>query len=73
MVVDRRDDTGYITPKEATGPIRDVSRIRNDPTVKHGLNLWVVSDQSSQGRGVEQRCRLRSCVGGDCWEEKIPA
>src|SRR3954454_6308209 len=38
LVVDSRaDDQGYMTPKEAQGefPVY-VSRIRNDPTVKHG-------------------------------------
>jgi aspartate-semialdehyde dehydrogenase len=39
IVVDQRNDKGYITPKEAQGefPVF-VSRIRNDPTVEHGLS-----------------------------------
>ena len=53
MVVDRRDETGYITPKEAQGEFAVyVSRIRNDPTVKHGLNLWVVSDNLRKGAAL---------------------
>jgi len=53
VVVDKRDDTGYITPKEAQGEFAVyVSRIRNDPTVEHGLNLWVVSDNLRKGAAL---------------------
>jgi aspartate-semialdehyde dehydrogenase len=53
MVVDRRDETGYITPKESQGEFAVyVSRIRNDPTVEHGLNLWVVSDNLRKGAAL---------------------
>ena len=53
MVIDRRDETGYVTPKEAQGEFAVyVSRIRNDPTVKHGLNLWVVSDNLRKGAAL---------------------
>jgi len=49
-VVDRREDAGYITPKEAAGDDTVfVSRIRRDPTVEHGLNLWIVSDNLRKG------------------------
>ncbi|MFO1012842.1 MAG: aspartate-semialdehyde dehydrogenase [Caulobacteraceae bacterium] len=53
IVVDKRDSTGYITPKEAQGefPVY-VSRIRNDPTVEHGLNLWVVADNLRKGAAL---------------------
>jgi aspartate-semialdehyde dehydrogenase len=52
-VIDRRDETGYITPKEAQGefPVF-VSRIRRDPTVPHGLNLWVVADNLRKGAAL---------------------
>jgi aspartate-semialdehyde dehydrogenase len=29
-----------------------VSRIRKDPTVRHGLNLWVVSDNLRKGAAL---------------------
>jgi aspartate-semialdehyde dehydrogenase len=29
-----------------------VSRIRNDPTVEHGLNMWVVSDNLRKGAAL---------------------
>jgi len=49
-VVDRRQDGGYVTPKEAAGDDSVfVSRIRRDPTVDYGLNLWVVSDNLRKG------------------------
>ena len=52
-VIDKRDSTGYITPKEAQGefPVY-VSRIRKDPTVDHGLNLWVVADNLRKGAAL---------------------
>ncbi|MFT4933447.1 MAG: aspartate-semialdehyde dehydrogenase [Pseudoalteromonas distincta] len=53
VVIDKRDETGYMTPKEAQGefPVF-VSRIRNDPTVEHGLNLWVVADNLRKGAAL---------------------
>ena len=52
-VIDKRDSTGYITPKEAQGefPVF-VSRIRTDPTVEHGLNMWVVADNLRKGAAL---------------------
>ena len=53
VVVDKHEDTGYITPKEAQGEFGVfVSRIRNDPTVENGLNLWVVSDNLRKGAAL---------------------
>ncbi len=52
-VIDKREDTGYMTPKEAQGefPVF-VSRIRNDPTIAHGLNIWVVADNLRKGAAL---------------------
>jgi aspartate-semialdehyde dehydrogenase len=53
LVIDKRDSTGYITPKEAQGEFAVyVSRIRNDTTVEHGLSLWVVSDNLRKGAAL---------------------
>ncbi|MEE8546143.1 MAG: Asd/ArgC dimerization domain-containing protein, partial [Alphaproteobacteria bacterium] len=53
MVIDRREEGGYITPLECVGEYAVyVSRIRKDPTVKHGLNLWVVSDNLRKGAAL---------------------
>lgn len=53
IVIDKRDGTGYMTPKEAQGefPVY-VSRIRRDPTVEHGLSLWVVADNLRKGAAL---------------------
>ncbi len=52
-VVDRRVDEGYVTPAEITGEdLVYVSRIRRDPTVAHGLNLWVVADNLRKGAAL---------------------
>jgi aspartate-semialdehyde dehydrogenase len=53
VVIDKRDDTGYITPKEAQGEFGVyVSRIRNDTTIENGLNMWVVSDNLRKGAAL---------------------
>jgi aspartate-semialdehyde dehydrogenase len=53
IVIDKREPTGYMTPKEAQGefPVF-VSRIRKDPTVENGLNLWVVADNLRKGAAL---------------------
>ena len=53
VVVDERDDGGYITPIECTGEDAVyVSRIRKDPTVNNGLAIWVVSDNLRKGAAL---------------------
>jgi aspartate-semialdehyde dehydrogenase len=53
MVVDHRADDGYVTPVEAAGEDAVyVSRIRRDPTVEHGLSLWVVADNLRKGAAL---------------------
>ena len=52
-VIDERSDGGYSTPLEAEG--RDetfISRIREDKTVKNGLNIWIVSDNLLRGAAL---------------------
>ncbi|HEU0156863.1 MAG TPA: aspartate-semialdehyde dehydrogenase [Stellaceae bacterium] len=52
-VVDHRADEGYVTPQEAAGEDQVyVSRIRRDPTVPYGLNLWVVADNLRKGAAL---------------------
>ena len=52
-VVDHRVDEGYVTPQESAGEDSVfVSRIRRDPTVKHGLGLWVVADNLRKGAAL---------------------
>ncbi len=53
LVVDKREDGGYVTPVEAAGEDATyVSRIRKDPTIEHGLSLWVVSDNLRKGAAL---------------------
>jgi aspartate-semialdehyde dehydrogenase len=53
LVVDKREDGGYVTPIEAAGEDATyVSRIRKDPTVEYGLNLWCVSDNLRKGAAL---------------------
>ena len=53
LVVDKQEHDGYITPVDAAGEFAVyVSRIRKDPTVQHGLNLWVVSDNLRKGAAL---------------------
>ena len=53
VVIDKHEPTGYVTPKEAQGefPVF-VSRIRKDPTVEHGLTMWVVADNLRKGAAL---------------------
>ncbi|MDE2011409.1 MAG: aspartate-semialdehyde dehydrogenase [Alphaproteobacteria bacterium] len=53
LVIDKHEDGGYITPVEAAGEDATyVSRIRKDPTVEHGLAMWVVSDNLRKGAAL---------------------
>jgi aspartate-semialdehyde dehydrogenase len=53
VLVDKREDEGYITPVEATGEFATyVSRVRTDPTVDNGLALWCVSDNLRKGAAL---------------------
>src|SRR6202012_4308744 len=50
LVIDRQEPGGYITPHEAAGEDATyISRIREDPTIDNGLNIWVVSDNLRKG------------------------
>jgi len=52
-VIDHRADEGYVTPIECAGDdLVYVSRIRKDPTVPHGLAMWVVSDNLRKGAAL---------------------
>ena len=53
MVVDKREAGGYATPVECVGDFATfISRIRQDPTVENGLNLWCVSDNLRKGAAL---------------------
>lgn len=53
MVYDKHEDGGYMTPIECVGEYATyISRIRKDPTVENGLNIWVVSDNLRKGAAL---------------------
>ena len=53
MVIDKREDGGYVTPVECVGDYATfISRIRDDSTVENGINLWCVSDNLRKGAAL---------------------
>ena len=53
LLVDKREDGGYITPIESAGDgATYISRVREDPTVENGLTLWCVSDNLRKGAAL---------------------
>jgi aspartate-semialdehyde dehydrogenase len=53
LVIDKREDGGYVTPYEAAGEDATyISRIREDATVENGLVLWCVSDNLRKGAAL---------------------
>ncbi|NET71242.1 MAG: aspartate-semialdehyde dehydrogenase [Sphaerospermopsis sp. SIO1G2] len=64
LVLDQRKDGGYVTPKECAGEDAVyVSRLRRDPTVPHGLNMWVVSDNLRKGAALNAVQIAETLVG----------
>ena len=53
MLVDKREDGGYVTPIECVGDFATyVSRVREDSTVDNGISLWCVSDNLRKGAAL---------------------
>src|SRR6201995_2480723 len=53
IVIDKHEDGGSATPYEAAGEDATyISRIRDDPTIDNGINLWVVSDNLRKGAAL---------------------
>ena len=53
LVVDKREDGGYVTPVECVGDFATfVSRIRDDQTIDNGLSMWIVSDNLRKGAAL---------------------
>ena len=54
MLVDKREDGGYVTPVECVGEYATfVSRVREDSTVENGLSPVGRQRQPAQGRRSE--------------------
>ncbi|MFT3687691.1 aspartate-semialdehyde dehydrogenase [Paenirhodobacter sp.] len=66
MVVDKRENGGYITPKECVGDYATfISRIRQDSTIENGLNLWCVSDNLRKGAALNA-VQIAETLGNRC-------
>ncbi len=53
LLIDKAEDGGYITPIESAGDDATyVSRVREDPTVENGLNIWCVADNLRKGAAL---------------------
>lgn len=53
LLVDKREDGGYMTPHEAAGEDATyISRLRTDSTVDSGLSFWCVSDNLRKGAAL---------------------
>jgi len=66
MVVDKREDGGYVTPYEVAGEDAVfVSRIREDATVENGLAFWVVADNLRKGAALNAVQIAELLIGRD--------
>jgi aspartate-semialdehyde dehydrogenase len=62
MVIDKREDGGYMTPVECAGDYATfISRIREDSTIENGLNIWVVSDNLRKGAALNT-VQIAECI-----------
>lgn len=53
VILDRRENGGYATPIEV---VREdevyISRLRKDPSIENGLNMWIVADNVRKGAAL---------------------
>ncbi|MEL6914517.1 MAG: aspartate-semialdehyde dehydrogenase [Pseudomonadota bacterium] len=69
MVIDKREDKGYVTPVECVGDYATfVSRIRQDSTIENGLNLWCVSDNLRKGAALNA-VQIAETLGNRCLQK----
>jgi len=66
MVIDKREDGGYVTPVECVGDYATfISRIRQDSTIENGLNMWCVSDNLRKGAALNA-VQIAEVLGQRC-------
>ncbi|MEL6998806.1 MAG: aspartate-semialdehyde dehydrogenase [Pseudomonadota bacterium] len=66
IVIDKREDGGYVTPIECVGDYATfISRIRDDITVENGINLWCVSDNLRKGAALNA-VQIAELLGRRC-------
>ena len=66
MLIDKREDEGYVTPVESAGDSATyISRVRDDPTVDNGIALWCVSDNLRKGAALNA-VQIAELLGREC-------
>ena len=66
MVVDKREDGGYVTPVECVGDSATfISRIRDDSTAENAISFWCVSDNLRKGAALNA-VQIAELVGRRC-------
>ena len=74
VVMDTREDGGYMTPAECVGEDAVfVSRLRKDPTVPHGLAFWCVSDNLRKGAALNAVQIAETLISQGLLHKKIAA
>ena len=70
-VVDDAVDGGYISPRECSGEDAVfVSRLRDDPTVDFGVNMWIVSDNLRKGAALNAIQIAETMIGRAAYMRK---
>ena len=73
MLVDKREDEGYVTPVECVGESATyISRVREDPTVDNGLIIWCVSDNLRKGAALNA-VQIAGNIGAGIFAEGVNA
>ena len=66
IVIDKREDGGYITPIECVGDYGTfISRVRDDITAENAINLWCVSDNLRKGAALNA-VQIAELLGRRC-------
>ena len=74
MVIDKRENGGYVTPVECVGDYATfVSRIREDSTIENGLDFWVVSDNLRKGAALNTVQIAEALINKGLMEKKAAA
>jgi aspartate-semialdehyde dehydrogenase len=73
MVVDKREDGGYVTPVDCVGDYATyVSRLRDDITVENGISFWCVSDNLRKGAALNS-VQIAELLGRRCLQKDTAA
>ncbi len=73
MVVDKREDGGYVTPVDCVGDYATyVSRLRDDITVENGISFWCVSDNLRKGAALNA-VQIAELLGRRCLQKDAAA